>query len=245
MSWTLRNVLFIQFSTAVFTDASYLCSSGYWEFQANNTDDDGGDDNSGDGDDGNSGDDDSHDDGGGSSPSLRLHSIMGPIYVCELYHLSQSFSNWRFDIFVWLILCCFGVGCSAVHCRVFSSILTSPHYPSGPQVCPGGTKSPWFRTTDLIYSSPRARKQLLILLMRQLRPREMKEAAKVTELIIHTEPEGRSQIPTPKNRLRRSLPFMFWQKKRIHQPLAGPPGVRDQVGACWSAWVSTARFIWS
>ena len=209
----------------------------------NSGDDD--DDNSGDGDDGNSGDGDSDDDGGGSSSSLRLHSIMGPIYVCYLYHLSQSFSNWRFGIFVWLILCCFGVGCSAVHCRVFSSILTSPHYPSGPQVCPGGTKSPWFRTSDLIYSSPRARKQLLILLMRQLRPREMKEAAKVTELIIHTEPEGRSQIPTPKNRLRRSLPFMFWQKKRIHQPLAGPPGVRDQVGACWSAWVSIARFIWS
>ena len=129
----------------------------------------------------------------------------------------------------WVVIPC---GDCSVHCKVFSSILTSPHYPSGPRVPPGGTKSPWFRTTDLIYSSPQARRQLLILPMRQLRPREMKEAAKVTELIIHTEPEGRSQIPAPKNRLGRSLPFMFWQKKRIHQPLAGPPGVRDQVGVC-------------
>ena len=305
MSLTLRKVLFIQFSTAAFTDASYLCCSWYWEFQANHIDgggdedsDDGDDGNHGDGDDGDNGgggddgnhgdgdggdngddgdngnhgdgdggdnggggdedsDDGNHGDGdggdnggdgdgaggddnrgdgddggGGSSPSLGLHSVLGPIYVCYLYHLNQSFSNWRFDIFGWLILCCCGVGCSAVHCKVFSSILTSPHYPSGPRVPPGGTKSPWFRTTDLIYSSPQARRQLLILPMRQLRPREMKEAAKVTELIIHTEPEGRSQIPAPKNRLGRSLPFMFWQKKRIHQPLAGPPGVRDQVGVC-------------
>ena len=109
---------------------------------------DGGDggDGSGDGDGGDGNRDDSDgggdDDGGGSRPSLRLHSILGSIYVCYLYHLNQSFSNWCFDIFGWQILCYCGVGCSAVPCKVFSSILTSPHYPSGPRVPPGGTKSP-------------------------------------------------------------------------------------------------------
>lgn len=84
MSLTLRKVLFIQFSTAAFIDASYLCSSGYWEFQANHTggggdgnhgdgDSDGGDDNSDDA--GGAGGDDGDNGGDGSSPSLRLHSI--------------------------------------------------------------------------------------------------------------------------------------------------------------------------
>ena len=93
MSLTLRKVLFIQFSTAAFIDASYLCSSAYWEFQANHTGGGGGDEDSDAGDDGNRGDgdsdggDDNSDDAGGaggadgdnggdgSSPSLRLHSI--------------------------------------------------------------------------------------------------------------------------------------------------------------------------
>lgn len=66
--------------------------------------------------------------------------------------------------------------------------------------------------------------------MRQLRFGEIKELSKVTELIIHRakhKPDSLSEEQTWHH-----CPLLLGGKGKFTCPLAGPPGVRDQVGAC-------------